>query len=83
MDALKACAEMSTERCRALADGLKEKMVLGLAGGESDLKMLPTFVTSLPSGKESGSFLALDLVSIPCPRSLLPCSLQKHTVVHI
>jgi hexokinase len=28
---------------------------------ESDLKMLPTYVCNLPSGKESGDLLALDL----------------------
>mmetsp|Transcript_33890 Transcript_33890/g.80738 ORF Transcript_33890/g.80738 Transcript_33890/m.80738 type:complete len:447 (-) Transcript_33890:139-1479(-) len=61
MEDLKKTAVMTKERCRALADALKEKMVLGLAGGESDLKMLPTYVTSFPTGKESGHFLALDL----------------------
>lgn len=70
MEDLKKTAVMTKERCRALADALKEKMVLGLAGGESDLKMLPTYVTSFPTGKESGHFLALDLVSLVKHRHL-------------
>ena len=64
MDSLKAAAEMGKDRCRVLAEAVKEKMVLGLAGEESDLKMLPTFVTRLPTGEERGNFLALDLVSM-------------------
>eukprot|EP00802_Teleaulax_amphioxeia_P008016 Tamp_08024.p1 GENE.Tamp_08024~~Tamp_08024.p1 ORF type:complete len:459 (+),score=112.67 Tamp_08024:135-1379(+) len=36
-------------------------MARGLAGEESDLKMLPSFVTELPTGKEAGTVYALDL----------------------
>ena len=37
------------------------EMEEGLAGRPSSLKMLPSFVASLPSGSESGAVLALDM----------------------
>jgi len=58
---LEAGAAMPKERCRVLADGIKQAMALGLKGEDSDLQMLPSFVTGLPTGEECGSFYALDL----------------------
>ena len=54
------------EACEALCAGIQAAMVHGLSTGpgqESDLKMLPSFVTNFPKGGEQGAFIALDLVS--------------------
>ena len=56
-----AAAEMPLEDCKALMACFQAAMVRGLAGEESDLKMLPSFVTELPTGKEAGTVYALDL----------------------
>jgi hexokinase len=56
-----AAAEMPLEDCKALIAGFQVAMARGLAGQESDLKMLPSFVTELPTGKEAGTVYALDL----------------------
>ena len=45
---------MPLEQCQAFITGFREAMVRGLAAEESDLKMLPSFVTALPTGKERG-----------------------------
>lgn len=45
-------------------DILESEMEKGLnrsTNSEADLRMLPTYVTSLPTGKESNDILALDL----------------------
>ena len=60
------------EACEALCAGIQAAMVHGLSTGpgqESDLKMLPAFVTNFPKGGEQGAFIALDLVSAAhrCP----------------
>jgi len=54
-------AQVPLEDCRALMTGFQAAMTRGLAGEESDLKMLPSFVTELPTGKEAGTVYALDL----------------------
>ena len=38
-----------------------EKGLDSMTNHESDLKMLPTFVCDLPTGKENGDFLVIDL----------------------
>jgi len=50
------------ERLRQLADAMEVEMHAGLAlEGGSRLKMLLTYVDSLPTGDEEGLFYALDL----------------------
>ncbi|KAL6615968.1 hypothetical protein ACP70R_038238 [Stipagrostis hirtigluma subsp. patula] len=52
------------ERLRQVADAMAEEMRAGLASDSEDgsvLKMLVTYVDSLPSGDEKGLFYALDL----------------------
>ncbi|MBP2650483.1 MAG: hexokinase [Firmicutes bacterium] len=53
---------MFTVTCQdisVISDAFSKEMVLGLAGEKSTLKMLPSFL-AMPSGMETGSFLALD-----------------------
>jgi hexokinase len=45
---------------RQIINAFHREMELGLAGKESSLKMLPAFV-GRPTGKEEGSFLAVDI----------------------
>ncbi|KAJ1481033.1 hypothetical protein T484DRAFT_1808900 [Baffinella frigidus] len=65
MDAMtEAHLLLPIEACEALCAGIQAAMVQGLSTGpgqESDLKMLPSFVTNFPKGGEQGSFIALDL----------------------
>ncbi|KAI0980947.1 hypothetical protein GJ496_008977 [Pomphorhynchus laevis] len=44
-------------------DSFIDEMVLGLSSPnhEGDLRMIPTYVTNIPSGRETGQYLALDL----------------------
>ena len=57
----KMFSQVPLEDCEALMAGFQAAMAHGLAGEESDLKMLPSFVTELPTGKEAGTVYALDL----------------------
>lgn len=52
---------LSPEKCQALADYVVESIQCGLDGKASDLKMIPSFVTSFPTGDETGSVIALDM----------------------
>ena len=45
---------------RKIIEAFHQEMKLGLAGMESSLKMLPSFV-NLPTGTEKGRYLVLDL----------------------
>ncbi len=51
---------VSPERLRTLTGAFQAEMRRGLAGEPSSLKMLPTYVDR-PTGRERGSFLALDM----------------------
>ena len=51
---------LSSEDMVELVSSFRKEMGQGLSGKESSLAMLPTFV-DLPTGKEKGIFLALDL----------------------
>jgi hexokinase len=51
---------VSGGRMRMIIDAFHREMRLGLAGEPGSLRMLPTYV-DLPSGRERGTFLALDL----------------------
>ena len=44
-----------------LADGMRNLMEAGLRGApDCPLKMIPTFITNMPTGKEEGPYYALD-----------------------
>lgn len=56
--------KLSDEVLRQIMDILESEMDKGLSrhlNSEADLKMLPTYVCELPTGKESNDILALDL----------------------
>jgi len=64
MAALAACrtaCDAPVAVLRAVADDMQSAMRVGLAADGQQLRMLPTFVTRLPSGAERGSWYALDL----------------------
>jgi len=51
---------LSNDDIAKIISSFHDEMKAGLAGEKSDLKMLPAF-TDAPSGKENGTFLALDI----------------------
>ncbi|KAI3389383.1 hypothetical protein SNEBB_001013 [Seison nebaliae] len=65
------------------------EMVLGLnpdTKNQSDLKMYPSFITALPSGNETGQFLALDIGGTNCRIILITLNgnqegLDKYTMI--
>jgi hexokinase len=50
---------ISNEQIALIAENFRNEMLEGLAGNKSSLKMLPSFLVT-PTGKETGTFLALD-----------------------
>jgi len=60
---LTTVCEVPVSRLRDVVREMHEQMEIGLASDDpaQQLKMLPTFVTRLPSGDEQGSWYALDL----------------------
>lgn len=55
---------LSTASCRSIMDRMTLEMQKGLGKATNDkakIKMIPSYVTSLPDGSERGNFLALDL----------------------
>lgn len=55
---------LSTASCRNIMDRMTLEMQKGLGKATNDkakIKMIPSYVTSLPDGSERGNFLALDL----------------------
>ena len=61
MEAARSEFTLSTQRLRSLVENFLGEMTAGLAGAASSMKMIPAFVTALPSGKEAGSAWAIDL----------------------
>ena len=54
--------EVNTEKLKLITDHMLSEMDSGLAStGGSSLLMIPTHLTSVPTGQETGSYLALDL----------------------
>lgn len=51
MEELREVFSFPLEKMKALSAYMKTQMAEGLCGRESDLKMLPSFVTSLATGK--------------------------------
>ena len=52
---------LTTPRLAAMADAFLSEMGAGLRGEPSSIKMIPSFVTGLPSGAETGCFWAVDM----------------------
>ncbi len=53
---------MGTTKLRSITDHMISEMDLGLQSvGTSSLLMIPTHLTAAPTGRETGSYLALDL----------------------
>ena len=52
---------VSTDDLREVMTSMTRRMWEGLAREDGQLKMIPTYVTHLPTGEETGDFLALDL----------------------
>ena len=50
MEGFRAACELPVERLRAVAKDMQAQMRVGLAEDGHMLKMLPTFVTQIPSG---------------------------------
>ena len=62
--AIKAIREefaLPTERLVTILNNFLGEMNRGLAGEPSTIKMIPSFVTGLPSGQETGSVWAIDM----------------------
>ena len=51
MDSLNEVYSFPVEKMRLLSDYMRQQMIEGLAGRPSDLKMLPSFITSLATGR--------------------------------
>ncbi|TFK29323.1 hexokinase [Coprinopsis marcescibilis] len=52
---------LGPEKLISITKGFLEEMELGLANYGKPLAMIPTFVSGVPDGSETGTFLALDL----------------------
>lgn len=52
---------LDTSDLNALVQRFHELMDYGLANDGADMAMIPTFVTGVPDGTETGTYLALDL----------------------
>lgn len=50
MDCLNDVYSFPVEKMRLFSDYMHKQMIEGLAGRPSDLKMLPSFITSLATG---------------------------------
>ena len=83
---LRADFDISKEKLKGITDHMLSEMDAGLASaGTSSLLMIPTHLTTVPTGQETGSYLALDLggtnfrvlkVGFACSDSLPGCSLK-------
>ncbi|KAL7753074.1 hexokinase [Sorochytrium milnesiophthora] len=56
-----ASLQVSRDQMRAVASGMYKELEAGLAKDGTTLKMIPSYVSRLPTGTEKGVFLALDL----------------------
>ena len=61
-DSVKQVLDLDATKLHAIKDQMLLQMAQGLTDSEaSPMLMLPTHLRRMPSGKETGSFLALDL----------------------
>lgn len=60
MEKVEKLFELSRPAMQKIIDGFRRDMAKGLAGDDSSLKMIPTYC-DMPTGKEKGRFIALDL----------------------
>ncbi|KAI8332174.1 hexokinase-domain-containing protein [Choanephora cucurbitarum] len=60
---LEAQFDLSADQLKALANTLKEYMEIGLekCNTESEIPMLPSWITRRPTGQEKGEYIGLDL----------------------
>lgn len=61
LEALQNEFTMKTDRLKVLLNDFVKEMERGLAGEESSLKMIPSFVTELPTGEECGTVWSMDM----------------------
>jgi hexokinase len=64
-------ADLTSQRCEALVNGIMESMQNGLSKYGEELKMLPSYVTKFHAAH--GTFYALDMVirvSTPSPSAI-------------
>ena len=52
---------LPTQRLTQLLHDFREQMHTGLAGGTASLRMIPTYITRLPDGSETGEVWAVDM----------------------
>ncbi|KAI0346990.1 hexokinase [Trametopsis cervina] len=60
-DSIEAQFELDDERLHTIIKQFLEDFRLGLSEYNHPMAMIPTFVTGVPNGSETGTFLALDL----------------------
>ncbi|GBB98726.1 hypothetical protein RclHR1_03300006 [Rhizophagus clarus] len=53
--------EINTEKLKEIIESFRNEMNKGLASHGQTVPMVPSYVTGIPTGKETGTFLALDL----------------------
>uniref|UniRef100_A0A915E4V4 Phosphotransferase n=1 Tax=Ditylenchus dipsaci TaxID=166011 RepID=A0A915E4V4_9BILA len=61
------CLQLTDENLRLIMRKMNESFEAGLhpaTASTAAVKMLPSYVRSVPNGKEQGDFLALDLVAL-------------------
>ncbi|KAK7696561.1 hypothetical protein QCA50_001219 [Cerrena zonata] len=61
LDAIESQFQLSNEALIEIVEKFLEDFTLGLGEYNHPMAMIPTFVTGVPNGKETGTFLALDL----------------------
>ncbi|XP_048459782.1 hexokinase HKDC1-like isoform X2 [Rhincodon typus] len=87
VDRILSLFQLSKEQLHMVMCRLREEMERGLSRDtyqEAPVRMLPTFICSLPAGRVNGSFLALDLggtnFQVLRVRFGSPCEGVKHVV---
>ncbi|KAI9011968.1 hypothetical protein CLU79DRAFT_805993 [Phycomyces nitens] len=62
LDSIREAFELSSTQFAALVKGFQEEYDMGLTTSSTEIAtMIPSYVTRMPTGKEQGTFLALDL----------------------
>ena len=84
LEAYKSECLMSKERMSSLVEDLVGRMGDGLSRDNQMLKMLPSFVETLPTGEESGEFIAIDLggTNVRVVKVVLESRQVKEVVAH-
>lgn len=61
LDSIEQQFELSDEKLREITAHFVKMYQLGLQHGHEPMAMIPTFVTAVPDGSETGTFMAVDL----------------------